>query len=375
MDLDAVEAPLIEAGAVGPQQPGPVVIEDDLRAEHRIRHDELEPRHLVVQRNRRTKPHHERGDGERGDHRPTCKVAPPHGRQAARGRLEGTAVSRIVQRTPELCGIREAVRLHLAQRGSQGCRHVGGHGRPQGFDRQRLSRHDLRDDALRRRGGEGRLTAEHLVQYAAEGVDVRAAVEMPVAHRLLRAHVLGRADGHARFGQPLLPVRRGEGEGDAEVGNDRMPLVQQDVRGLDVAMDDALAMRVIERARERGRVAYSLRNGKVLLPGEPVLQRFARDERHHVEGGSVHLPGVDQAEDVRVLQVRGGPDLGEESLGPDGGGEVRPQHLDRDCSLVADVAREVDGGHTADTQLALDLIAAGERGGEPAHRIRRRLEV
>ncbi len=50
----------------------------------------------------------------------------------------------------------------------------------------------------------------------------------------------------------------------------------------------------------------------------------------------------------------------EKPLGADHRGEFRPQHLDRDLAIVLEVVGEIDRGHPALADLALDAIAAGE---------------
>ena len=74
---------------------------------------------------------------------------------------------------------------------------------------------------------------------------------------------------------------------------------------------------------------------------------------------------------MRVLQVGGGLDLGEEPLGADDGGELRAQHLDGHLAIVLDIVGEVDGGHAARAEFPLDAVAVGKGGAEPvegAHR-------
>ena len=92
------------------------------------------------------------------------------------------------------------------------------------------------------------------------------------------------------------------GERDAEVGHQRRAVVQQDVLGLDVAVDDAVAVRVVERGGDLGGDAHGVRDGEVLLALQPVAQRFPFHERHDVVRGAVHLAAVDEAEDVGMLQ-------------------------------------------------------------------------
>ena len=52
-----------------------------------------------------------------------------------------------------------------------------------------------------------------------------------------------------------------------------------------------------------------------MLAGQPLPQRLAPDEGHDVIEESRRLPGVEEPEDMGVLEVGGGPDFGEEPLG------------------------------------------------------------
>jgi hypothetical protein len=65
-----------------------------------------------------------------------------------------------------------------------------------------------------------------------------------------------------------------------------------------------------------------------------------------------------------VLQAGGDPDLPEEPLGSERGGELGAQHLERDGPIVPEVVGEIDGGHAATAKLALDPIAIGQGGRE-----------
>ena len=61
-----------------------------------------------------------------------------------------------------------------------------------------------------------------------------------------------------------------------------------------------------------------------------------------------------------MLQVGGDPDLGEEALGAEHGGELGPQDLEGDLAVVLAVVGEVDGGHAAAAELAFDGVAVAE---------------
>jgi hypothetical protein len=113
--------------------------------------------------------------------------------------------------------------------------------------------------------------------------------------------------------------------------------VKQDVLGLDVPMDHVLAVGVVECAGDLGRDADGVRHRELLFPGDQVADGLPLDVRHHVEEEAVGLAAVEQREDVGVLEVGGGLDLGEEPLGADHGGEFRAQHLDRHLAVVPQV--------------------------------------
>ena len=94
-------------------------------------------------------------------------------------------------------------------------------------------------------GGERHLTGDRLDQRQGQRVDVGLAVD-GLAPGLLGRGVAGRAE-HDAGG--LGPRRLGEGPGQAEVG-DAQPavLAEQEVGGLDVAVDEAPAVGVVEAA-------------------------------------------------------------------------------------------------------------------------------
>jgi hypothetical protein len=60
-------------------------------------------------------------------------------------------------------------------------------------------------------------------------------------------------------------------------------------------------------------------------------------------------------------QVRGELDLLDETLGADHRRELRVQDLERDLAVMPDVFGEVDGGHPARTELALDAVLVRQR--------------
>ena len=116
-----------------------------------------------------------------------------------------------------------------------------------------------------------RPSGQHFVKQDAERIDVAASVDVETAHlRLLRAGVGRRADERLEFGEesflgePLLGRL-----GDAEVDHlgHRHAVVQrdEDVRRLDVAVDDALLMRVLDGVTDLDEEIEPFLGGELVL--------------------------------------------------------------------------------------------------------------
>src|SRR5438309_1557859 len=73
-----------------------------------------------------------------------------------------------------------------------------------------------------------------------------ASVQLALAERLLRAHVLGGPHDEPRLGQSLA-CGGADREGDTEVRDHGLAFVEQDVLRFDVPMDHPLVVRVAER--------------------------------------------------------------------------------------------------------------------------------
>jgi hypothetical protein len=140
--------------------------------------------------------------------------------------------------------------------------------------------------------------------------------------------------------------------------------VQQDVLRLDVAMDYLVAVRIIQRVSKLGGYPHRLVYAELCLTTQLVPQRLTVDERHDVVEESVRLAGVEQGKDVRVLEIRGGLDFLHEALGSEHRGKLGPQHLHGHLAVVLEIPRQIDRRHAALANVALDLVAAGDSGGQ-----------
>ena len=100
--------------------------------------------------------------------------------------------------------------------------------------------------------------------------------------------------------------------------------------------------------------------GELPLPAEPVAERLALDERHGEPELAGRFARVVDGQDVGVLQPGGELDLALEALGAERGGELGEEHLEGDRAVVPEVLGEVDDGHAAAAELALERVAVGE---------------
>ncbi len=96
---------------------------------------------------------------------------------------------------------------------------------------------------------------------------------------------------------------------------------------------------------------------------ESGAERLPCEIGHDIEDRRFDSTGIEQGQDVGMLEVGGGLDLLQESLGTNDGRDLGAEHLDRDFAIVAHVVREVDRGPASGAQLALEGVAVGQ--GDP----------
>ena len=189
----------------------------------------------------------------------------------------------------------------------------------------------------------------------------------------------GRADTHAGAGDR---PRHGRVEcpGDAEIGHERGAVDgEENVLGLDVAVDDALGVGVLNGEGHLAGDADCLAHGELGFAFEAGAKGSAGNEGHDViqqgvmRGSGVGGSGtrgegdgaaVEHREDVRMREARGEVDLPDESLSADDGIEVEAQDLEGDGAVVLEVVGQKDSCHAALTEFAVEAVAVTERGGE-----------
>jgi len=127
-------------------------------------------------------------------------------------------------------------------------------------------------------------------------------------------------------------------------------------------MHHASCVRVLQRRGDLAGDSQRFIDCKPSLAADPLAQRLPLDERHGEEHASVGLSGVEEGEDVRVVESGGRPDFGEEAVVADGGVELRAQDLHRDRPVVFQVGREEYDRGSATSYFAQDGVLVRDRG-------------
>jgi hypothetical protein len=163
-------------------------------------------------------------------------------------------------------------------------------------------------------------------------------------------------------------VSRGFGE--AEIQNLGSVRRQENVPGLDVAVDDAGAMSGAQRA------SHGDRDVDPCLQIDPaackaLLQRFALQQLHdEIRVTVANIADVVKGADVRMLEGGDRAGFALEAVSRLGGlGDIRGQHLDGDVAIEPRVARLVDLAHAARADRGDDLVRSQACTSRECHRI------
>ncbi len=209
------------------------------------------------------------------------------------------------------------------------------------------------------RGVEGKPSGAEPVEDGPQGEDVGPLVRLASLDDLGR-HVVGRADQRSRHRHPVV---LGQDPGDPEVGQlhrGALPdLVDHDVLGLQVPVDDAGRVGVDERVGQRhAHERAALRQRDAHLVGEG-----AKGPAPHELGDEPALVGgvagvVEDLHDPRMGEPGHRACLpGEASPGLGLGREVGVQDLDRDLAIERGVATTIDDRHSTGSYLLEELVA------------------
>ena len=192
-------------------------------------------------------------------------------------------------------------------------------------------------------------------------------VQLPLRQCLLGAHVVRGADQHAGLrqrGARLVSRGGADGARDPEVRHHGVSRLEQDVLRLDVAMDHAPLVRVVERVSHLARDSQRVLERQLPVVPQQIAQRLALHVRRDVIQQARCGSGVVDGEDVGVIERGRDLDLTPEALGAQPRGELRSHHLDGHLAPVLQVLGEMHRGHPPLAERALQPIAVGEGGGD-----------
>jgi len=173
------------------------------------------------------------------------------------------------------------------------------------------------------------------------------------AQNLLRAHVLGRSYGAPGGGHAVSA----HGDGDAEIGDLHVPVgVQHQVRRLHVAVNDAVPVRVVERAERLPGPFYGMFQGqRAAGASDRIGYGAARYPLHENGELAVLLDEILDLGDVRVGEARLHLGFGHEALLEFRvARELVGQNLNGDAPPQDAVTGEPHFGHPADAELPLE---------------------
>ena len=130
----------------------------------------------------------------------------------------------------------------------------------------------------------------------------------------------------------------------------------EDVGGFEVAVDEAVLVRVAEGLADLGGDLEGLLEGL----GAAFLEAGAFDELHHEVGHALVLADVVHGDDVRVAEGGGGARLAEEAFAGVADPGVCGENLDRHPALEVGIPGAEDDAHAATADLLVEAVAAGE---------------
>ena len=215
-------------------------------------------------------------------------------------------------------------------------------------------------------GAEGRAAGERFVKNGPERIDIAGNGELAgFAAGLFGRHVAGGADDRTGDGEIGFEV---ELTREAEVGDAWFALfIDEDVGGLEIAMEDALLMGVVNGLGNFPDERGSLREGKGAC-AEGISETFAFDEFHGEEVVAVFPADFVNGNDVGMAEARDGLGLNFEAadflLGSERASE---DDFEGNDAVEAFLAGLVNDAHAALADDFEDFVAGefrrGKRGG------------
>ena len=215
----------------------------------------------------------------------------------------------------------------------------------------------LHSHADRRIAVKGHLTGQHFIQHHAHAVNIAGKGHV-LAARLFGRKVVHRAHHVIALGQGAAARHAGN----AKVRHlDQAFGIDQDVLGLDVAVDDTIIVRMLQSRKDAdGNLRrHALR--QAALFSNDLLERAPAHVFHHQIAIALLLTHIQQVYDIVMAHLAGGQRLAlkalQEFLIVI---ELRPQNLDRHIVPRAQIGSAKNQRHAALTDKLLQPVPLGE---------------
>ena len=193
---------------------------------------------------------------------------------------------------------------------------------------------------------------EHLVDDHAEGIDVCPVIHIGSCQETLRCDVIRRA---------VLDFSRGVGvlvTGEPEIHDFGLPVFSdEDVGGLDVAVDDVLVVRVLKRITKLCDETAGMGRCHLIAMNQTMQVQTVDVLHHEVKMAFRGLTKVVHGGDVCVCESGHGTRLDDEAAGVvlmERSG--RGQQLDGHPAVQRHLSSEIDSPHSTDTQDVVKLV-------------------
>ena len=205
---------------------------------------------------------------------------------------------------------------------------------------------------------ERHLARQHLEEHRRQGEEIGAGVERLAAH-LLRRHVVRRPDDGAGLGEAGRAVgaeAAGDRPGQAEVEQLHAVRRQEQVRRLQVAMDEPARVQRVEGVEDLQRDGGGV--GRRQRPARHArAERLAGEQLHRHDQPVVGLLDLVELADVGMRDAGRGPGFTPQPLARRVVG-LAANRLQRDSAVEPLVAGRVHDAHAAFADLPFDLVAS-----------------
>ena len=204
-----------------------------------------------------------------------------------------------------------------------------------------------------------RLAHQQFVENQSHRENVATLVQR-LPHRLFRRHVLDRTQQRARLRHPVATHRARQ----PEIHHQDPARLRflHDVLWLQIAVNDADAMRRIQCQANLANNLHGLRNGKLAVVGQYPPQVVALDELHRDELHAIRFGNIVDADYVLVCDlVRSQQFLLESRQNRRIRRQLWPNQLQRDCPLHFPVQRLVHRAHSTFAQQRQNLVTRSDQ--------------